>query len=39
MKLWIISWNVRGINEGNKRSVIKSLIHMYSADLLFVFKK
>ena len=34
MKLWIISWNVRGINVGNKRSMIKSLICLYSANLV-----
>ena len=34
MKLWIISWNVKGINEGNKHGVIKSLIHLYSIDLV-----
>ena len=34
MKLRIISWNVRRINEENKRSVIKSLIRLYSANLV-----
>ena len=38
MELGIISWNVRGINEGNKHSVIKFFIRMTRLTL-FVFKK
>ena len=34
MKLWIISWNVRRINEVNECSLIKSLIFLYSVDLV-----
>ena len=34
MKLKIFSWNVRGMNEGDKRRIIKSMIRSYSADLV-----
>lgn len=33
MKLCILSWNVKRINEGGKHKVIKFLIRMYSIDL------
>ena len=34
MKLRILSWNARWINEGDKHRIIKSLIHSHSADLV-----
>lgn len=34
MKLQIVSWNVRGINERNKRKIIKSLLHSHYVDLV-----
>lgn len=33
MKIHIISWNVRGLNDIDKRRVIKSLIHDWRADI------
>ncbi|RVW91433.1 hypothetical protein CK203_038533 [Vitis vinifera] len=34
MELCILSWNVRGINEGDKHGVINSLIRSHSVDLV-----
>lgn len=34
MRLCILLWNVRGINEGDKCRVIKSLICSHLADLI-----
>ena len=34
MKIKIISWNVRGANDRNKRKVIKALIRSQKVDLL-----
>lgn len=34
MKLKILSWNVRGVNESSKRSTIKSLIQKWKVDVL-----
>ena len=34
IKLYILLWNVKGINEGDKHRIIKSLIHSYLADLV-----
>lgn len=34
MKIKILSWNVRGLNEAEKRSTIKSLIHKWRADIV-----
>ena len=34
MKIEIISWNIRGANDRNKRKVIKALIRSQRADLV-----
>lgn len=34
MKIKILSWNVRGLNEAEKRSTIKSLFHKWKADIV-----
>ena len=34
MKLKILSWNVRGVNDKNKRKVIKALIKLQRVDLV-----
>ena len=34
MKIKIISWNVRGVNDSDKRKVIKNLIRSNKADLV-----
>lgn len=34
MKIKIISWNVRGINDKDKRKIIKSLICSQKADFV-----
>ena len=34
MKIKIISWNVRGVNDSDKRKVIKNLIRSNSANLV-----
>ena len=34
MKIKIISWNVRGVNDSDKRNVIKNLIRSNRADLV-----
>ena len=36
MKLRTLSWNVRGINEEDKRRIIKSLICSHLADLVYL---
>jgi len=33
MTVKIITWNVRGLNQANKRCVIKNLIHEWKADV------
>ena len=34
MKLKILSWNVRGVNDRNKRKVIKTLIKSQKVDMV-----
>lgn len=34
MKIKILSWNVRGLNEADKRSTIKSMIYKWRADIV-----
>lgn len=34
MELCILSWNVRGISEGDKHGVINSLIRLHLVDLV-----
>ena len=34
MKIKILSWNVRGINDRNKRKLIKALISSHKVDLV-----
>ena len=34
MKIKIISWNIRGANDRDKRKVIKALIRSQKADLV-----
>ena len=34
MKIRILSWNVRGANDGNKRKVIKAFIKMQRVDVV-----
>ena len=34
MKIKILSWNVRGVNDRNKRSLIKALIRSQKVDLV-----
>ena len=34
MKLKILSWNVRGVNDVSKRKVIKALIRSQKADMV-----
>ena len=34
MKIKILSWNVRGVNDSNKRKVIKNLIRTNRVDLV-----
>ena len=34
MKIKILSWNVRGVNDRNKRSSIKALIRSQKVDLV-----
>ena len=34
MKLKILSWNVRGVNDKNKRKLIKALIRSQNVDLV-----
>ena len=34
MKLKIISWNVRGVNDPDKRKVIKNFIRTHRVDLV-----
>ena len=34
MKLKILSWNVRGLNDEKKRKIMKYLIKMKKADLV-----
>ena len=34
MKIKIISWNIRGVNDRDKRKVIKALIRSQKADLV-----
>ena len=36
MKLKILSWDVRRVNESDKRKVIKALIKSQRVDLVFV---
>ena len=36
MKLKILSWNVRGVNDPNKRKVIKNFIRTHRVDLVFL---
>ena len=36
MKIKILSWNVRGINDRNKRKLIKALISSHKVDLVFL---
>ena len=36
MKLRILSWNMRRINEGDKRKIIKSMIYSHSVDLVYL---
>lgn len=33
MKFNLVSWNVRGINDGGKRRVVKSCIEFWKADM------
>uniref|UniRef100_M1BT70 Endonuclease/exonuclease/phosphatase domain-containing protein n=1 Tax=Solanum tuberosum TaxID=4113 RepID=M1BT70_SOLTU len=33
MKINIVSWNVRGLNDARKRQLIKSLLHTWKADV------
>lgn len=34
MKIKILSWNVQGLNDGEKRSTIKSLVQKWKADII-----
>lgn len=34
MKIKILSWNVRGLNEADKKSTIKSMIHKWRPDIV-----
>ena len=34
MKIKIISWNVRGVNDPDKRKVIKNFLRSYRADIV-----
>jgi exonuclease III len=34
MKPKILSWNVRGLNEGNKRLRIRNLLKQWKADII-----
>lgn len=34
MKLKILSWNVNGLNDFNKRDIIKSLVRKWKVDIL-----
>ena len=34
MKIKILSWNVRGLNDRNKRKLIKALISSHKVDLV-----
>ena len=36
MNLKILSWNVRGVNDGSKRKVIKSVIRKQKVDLFCI---
>ena len=36
MKIRIVSWNVRGVNEKNKRVIIRAFIKAQKADLVYV---
>ena len=36
MKLKLISWNVRGANNSDKRKVIKNFVRSHMVDLVFV---
>ena len=36
MKLRILSWNVRGVNDSNKRMVLKSFIKAQEVDLVCI---
>ena len=35
MKIKILSWNVRGLNDGEKRKLIKSMVRIEKADLVW----
>ena len=34
MKIKILSWNVRGLNDGGKRKLLKSMVRSQKADLV-----
>ena len=34
MKIRVVSWNVRGVNDGEKRKIIKALLRMQKAYLV-----
>jgi exonuclease III len=34
MKTKILSWNVRGLNEGGKRLKVRNLIRQWNADII-----
>lgn len=34
MKINLMSWNVRGLNNKGKRKVVKSLTHNWNADII-----
>ena len=34
MKLKIISWNVRGLNDSQKRLIVRSLLHEWKCDVV-----
>lgn len=34
MKMKMISWNVRGLNDSQKRLVVKSLLHEWKCDVV-----
>ena len=36
MKIKILSWNVRGVNDPDKRRVIKSFLRSNSVDLVYI---
>ena len=34
MNLKILSWNVRGLNDRQKRSIVKNLLHGWKCDII-----